>query len=254
MNYDLTQLLQDWDYVPGQVVARRFQGKDGREKLQLRVDLGVLQMNAEGRPDGRRPMGMESWYHVYGARLEKFREDNDGDDEGFTLAAEECAKLQQEAIQYHHRYICLFQLEDYDAVVRDADRNLEVFSFAAAFAANEELAWSLNQFTPQLLMMRTRALGTPALRTKKFSAAERHIEEGIEALEDFYRDHDRADMIEQSGELHSLRHWLEEARTKKPLSEQEKLQRALDEAIQLEDYEKAARVRDALRKLHAPEP
>ena len=44
MTFDLTEMLQDWDYKPGQVVARRFQGKDG-EKIQLRVDLGILQMN-----------------------------------------------------------------------------------------------------------------------------------------------------------------------------------------------------------------
>ena len=51
MTFDLTEMLQDWDYKPGQVVARRFQGKDG-EKIQLRVDLGILQMNVLGRPAG----------------------------------------------------------------------------------------------------------------------------------------------------------------------------------------------------------
>jgi len=56
MNFDISHLLEHWDYQPGQVVVRKFTGKDGVPKIQLRVDLGLLQMNAEGRPDGKRPL------------------------------------------------------------------------------------------------------------------------------------------------------------------------------------------------------
>ena len=53
-----------------------------------------------------------------------------------------------EALQYHHRYICLLQLEDHSSVIRDAERNLSVFDFVTKHAENEELAWSLQQFAP----------------------------------------------------------------------------------------------------------
>lgn len=250
MSFDITELLANWDYQPGQVVARRFQGKDGAEKVQLRVDLGILQMNAEGRPDGKRPMGQDSWFEFHQARLRKHRQESNDDDD-FALDGEGCAKLQQEAIQYHHRYICFFQLEDFAAVERDCERNLKLFEFIAEFAETDELAWSLLQFAPQLLMMRTRARGTAALRKKKFTNAIKAIEEGIEELETFYRDNEREDLLENSGEIASLRGWMAEVSTKKPLSEIEKLQRSLDEAIQTEDYEKAAKVRDQMRKLQA---
>ncbi|MEN9678565.1 MAG: UvrB/uvrC motif, partial [Verrucomicrobiota bacterium] len=46
---------------------------------------------------------------------------------------------------------------------------------------------------------------------------------------------------------------LEEIRERRPLTEIEKLQRALDEAIRVEDYERAAEVRDQMRKLQASE-
>jgi tetratricopeptide (TPR) repeat protein len=253
MSHDLSQLLRDWDYQPGQVAARRFSGDDGREKLQLRVDLGVLQMNAEGRPDGKRPLGQDSWFAVFQGRLERHRADNSGEPDGFELAGEDCAKLQQECIQYHHRYICYFQLEDFAGVQRDCERNLEVFQFVAEYAESEELAWSLLQFVPQLLMMRTRAKGSAALKRKRFDRAIVAIEEGLADLEAFYRDNGREDLLEQSGEINSLRQWLDDVRNKRPLTEREKLQRALDEAIQLEDYEKAAAVRDQLRKLQASE-
>ena len=42
MNFDISHLLSHWDYQPGQVVVRKFTGKDGAEKIQLRVDLGIL--------------------------------------------------------------------------------------------------------------------------------------------------------------------------------------------------------------------
>src|ERR1700686_4799132 len=113
MSFDISALLDEWDYQPGQVVVRKFRGKDGLEKIQLRVDLGLLQMNAEGRPDGKRPFGRDSLLEHYAAQLEKYLATHGGDDTDFRLSAEDCAKLQQEAIQYHHRYICLFQLEDF---------------------------------------------------------------------------------------------------------------------------------------------
>ena len=113
MDFDISHLLDQWDYQPGQVVVRRFKAKDGREKIQLRVDLGLLQMNAEGRPDGKRPFGQPSLFEYYRARLHKYVAAHAGSDEGFKLKPEDCARLQLEALQYHHRYICLLQLEDH---------------------------------------------------------------------------------------------------------------------------------------------
>jgi hypothetical protein len=60
MSLDLNTILKDWPYESGTVKVRKITGLDGREKLQLRVDLGVLQMEITGRPDGRRPHNCES--------------------------------------------------------------------------------------------------------------------------------------------------------------------------------------------------
>jgi hypothetical protein len=42
MSFDISHLLDDWEYQSGQVVVRKFKGADGKEKIQLRVDLGLL--------------------------------------------------------------------------------------------------------------------------------------------------------------------------------------------------------------------
>ena len=51
--------------------------------------------------------------------------------------------------------------------------------------------------------------------------------------------------------LASLREWLNQVQNRRPLSEKERLERDLAEAIRLEDYERAARVRDQIRKMQA---
>ena len=252
MNFDISHLLEEWDYRPGEVAVRRFKTRDGKEKIQLRVDLGLLQLNVAGRPDGKRPFGHESLLEHHQSRLEKHRAADEGGDESFTLSAEECAKLQQEAIQYHHRYICLFQLEDYEAVIRDTKRNNAVFDFVDEYAETDELAWSLQQFRPQLIMMQVRARGMLALRAGHHDKALQAIGSGLENLREFYRGHSRYDLLEQSGEIRSLEGWLQEVQLQRPLSERERLENALNEALRHEDYEKAARVRDALRNLNAP--
>ncbi|MEW6307392.1 MAG: hypothetical protein AB1705_28400, partial [Verrucomicrobiota bacterium] len=188
MSFDISHLLEKWDYQPGEVVARRFKGKDGREKIQLRIDLGVLQMNADGRPDGKRPLGHESLLEFFEAKLARHIQEHNGDDGGFTLSAEDCSRLQQEAIQYHHRYICLYELQDYDGVLRDTERNLAVFDLVEEYAESDGLAWSLQQFRPQLMLMRTRAKATVALAKDDFGSAVQSIEEGLTAVRSFHKE------------------------------------------------------------------
>jgi hypothetical protein len=250
MDVDISQLLEHWDYRAGEVVVRKFKGKDGREKIQLRVDLGLLQMNAEGRPDGKRPFGHDSLFEYYQARLYKRLAAQENGAETFKLNAEDCAKLQLEALQYHHRYVCRLQLGDYAGVVCDAERNLEVFAFVGKHAVSEDLAWSLRQFQPQLLMILTRARALESMEADDYPGpgAIQRVAQGLEDIRDFYREH-KPDLIEQSGELHSLETWLAEIRANRPLSARERLEQALSDAVQCEDYEKAAQMRDALRNL-----
>jgi hypothetical protein len=253
MDFDISHLLAQWDYQPGKVVVRRFKAKDGQEKIQLRVDLGLLQMNAEGRPDGKRPFGYASLLEHYKAKLYKHLAANNGSDEGFKLVAEDCAKLQLEALQYHHRYICLLELEDYAGVIRDAERNLDVFDFVEKHADSPELVWALRQFQPQLLLVLTRARGAQALKVDDYGLAIQVVEEGLERIRFFYKEHAGAETAEQSGEVMSLENWLEEIRGRRPLSRRERLERALLEAVKSEDYERAARVRDELKNLKSAE-
>lgn len=246
MSLDLNDLLRDWPHEPGQLKVRKILGSDGREKLQLRIDLGLIQMETSGRPDGTEPHDCESLLEYHHSRLERAKKKG----EEFTLTEEEVGELQAEGIQYYHRYIALFQLQDYVGVIRDTQRNLEMFAFAAEYAPNEESAWSVEQFTPYVRMMNTRAKASVAIEREEFAEAAKLIEKGIEKIKEFYAEAGNAELEQQSPELQFLGEWLDEVRAKRPLTKIERMQREMDEAIRDEAYERAAELRDAIKALH----
>lgn len=248
MSADIGDILDSWDYQPGQVTARRFTGKDGAAKLQLRIDMGLMQMHVEGRPDGKRPMGCADWLEYWQRKAERLKARGEGPPR---LDTEAVHKLQQECIQYHHRYICLYQLGDYPAVANDAERNLRAIEFVASHAETRELGWALRQFYPQAAMMRARGLGMQWLAEKRHDEALAKIDETLDDLHQFFEQQERGDEPESCAEAQSLIQWREEIRTQRPLTEAEQLRKKLDVAIEAENYEEAARVRDALRRLEA---
>src|SRR6476661_1144366 len=73
---DIAAILKGWDYEPGTINVRKINGTDGSPKLQMRLDLGLLQMEMTGRPDGVRPHGFESLLEYHENQLAEFRRIN----------------------------------------------------------------------------------------------------------------------------------------------------------------------------------
>src|SRR5947208_3618235 len=197
MSLDLNSLLRDWPHEPGAIKVRKIAGLDGREKLQLRIDLGVLQMEMSGRPDGARPHGFESllaYHQDRAARTESAGEE-------YELSAEQCTELQQEGIQYYHRYLSLFQINDFAGVVRDTQRNLDLFTFVTEHTDRDELSSTLQQFRPYVLMMNTRAQASILLVQGKFHEAVPETERGRDAIGDFFQDSNFPELVSKSSEI-----------------------------------------------------
>src|ERR1700744_1177545 len=224
MSLDLNDLLGDWPHEPGMIKVRKILGSDGKEKIQLRIDLGLIQMETSGRPDGQEPHDCESLYDYHKQRAKRVEKKG----EKYALDAEEVGGLQQEGIQYYHRYISLFQLSDYIGVIRDTHRNLEMFAFVSEHAQPEELAQSIQQFTPYVLMMQTRAKASIEIEREEYTAAVRQIEEGMEQIRTFHDTAENPDASANSPELSFLGEWLEEVRAKQPVTKLEKMQREMD--------------------------
>jgi hypothetical protein len=241
MNLDLNTLLEGWPHEPGQIRVRRIRGIDGREKIQLRLDLGLIQMETDGRPDGLRPNGSTSLLDWHRERAEEA----EANGQRYILSADDCGDLHQEGVQYYHRYLALFQLEDFKDVVRDTQHNLDLFAFVAKHAEREETGWSFEQFRPYVLMMNTRAKASLELEKNQVSAAIGHIERSRDAILGMLKE--RAEAAETCPEVEFLNEWLEELRHKRPLSKLEVMQREMDRAVATEAYERAAELRDAIR-------
>ncbi|MEM7622376.1 MAG: UvrB/UvrC motif-containing protein [Planctomycetota bacterium] len=69
-------MLREWPYEPGKLNVRLIKGEDGEPKIQVRLDLGLLQMNAEGRPDGERPFGFDSLLEHFEHQADEHVEDD----------------------------------------------------------------------------------------------------------------------------------------------------------------------------------
>ena len=263
MSQDLNDLLCDWPYQPGKLQVRKITGNDGRPKIQLRLDMGLLQLEATGRPDGQRPHDFESLFDFSRERAAQL----EAAGEEFKLTPEEVGELQAEGIQYYHRYVALYQLEDWKGVARDTRRNLDMFSFIAKYTPNEEMAWTVQQFRPYVLMMNTRAKAYQAIEKNDIGAAIELIEKGIASIERFLRENQHSEVAGDNAEVTTLNEWLAELRKKKkaasrpkppkppkPVSPLDQMRREMARAVRAEQYERAAELRDAIRALEAQRP
>lgn len=248
MSNDLTKVLKDWPYVSGQLAVRLIEGDDGREKLQIRLDLGLLQLEAEGRPDGQRPHGHESLLDYYEMKLEEHVLEG-GDPEQFVLDEDDCRQLREEASQYYHRYVALYVLEDLEGVLRDTSRNLRALEFMERHAESEEDRESLAQFRPYLMMMRARALAGLAIRDREPKAAIIAIDEAINRIREHYAETGEPELAIESSEIRLLEGMKESLIPKLPVSPESELRDRLNKAIEQENYELAAILRDELRQM-----
>ncbi len=252
MNLDISHILGQWAYKPGEVTARRIVGADGQEKIQLRLDLGLLQMEASGRPDGERPHGHESLlaYHEY--LHQKHIEENGGED-GFSLDEAACEMLRAEGVMYYHRYLAEFVLGDYERVDRDTMRNLRLMDFCRKCANDDSDKYILEQYRPYIIMMRTRARAQLAMDSSRLKAALAAARKGIADIETFYDAFGGEKMIAHSGELAVLKALEKDVESKIPVDPIKKLRDQLAQAVQAEQYERAAELRDRLQSMTGQE-
>ncbi len=243
MNYDIGDLLNEWEFEHDEFLARRIRTESGEEKIQIRIDMGLLQLELNGRPDGQQPHGCPSLLAYYQNPLKE----REGSEE-FVLNEDECEDLFQEAWQYYHRYLSLFYLEDYEGVAADTEHTLQIFDLIDQCAPNDDIRWYFEQYYPHAIMMQTRARAMLALEDDDYQEAMRAVEEGIAHIESFVEEWE-SELEEDLPEISFLREWYEELEQERPLSQREQLERDLKTAVESENFEEAARIRDKIQTL-----
>lgn len=236
---DIDALLKNWPYEAGEVTARLVQAGNGREVLQMRIEMGILQLEVTHRPDGERPGGAETYFdYLLGVAI------HEGDD--FELTEEQCGEVDREFIQYYHRRICWLSLREFRRAVRDADHSLAMMDFVKSCSPSEDWTVSHEQYRPFILFHRTQAAALATLEESTPEAAIEEINLGLERMRKFFDDYEAEDrfeddeMVARLGELkESLREHYHVGRT---------LNERLADAIASEQYELAARLRDEITK------
>lgn len=245
---DIAPVLQDWEYEPGTINVRKVPGLDGAPKIQMRLDLGLLQMEVDGRPDGSRPHGCDSLLDYYEKRLHEHCRRN-GTDLGFHLTGRQCQMLREEAMMYYHRYLSLFVLGEFEGVARDTERNLRVLDLCGRFAIDEQDRLVLEQYRPYLIMMNTRARASVYVADEHYKRALEVVRKGLREIKQFFVRFGQRKAYAHANEVRLLKRFARQIKRHLPIDPLEKLQGELDRAVRDERYEEAARLRDQIERL-----
>jgi len=205
----------------------------------MRLEMGLLQMELTGRPDGETPGGAETY-------LDLLIEESSGGDESFVLAKEQCLEVDREFLQFYQRRICFLALRDFPRALADADHTLTLMDFLTRHSPDPEWTASHEQYRPFVLFHRTQAAAMEALERAGPEVAIEEIDGGLRRIgEVFEAAEAEGDVAEQEfvSQLNEMKESLRaEFDVKRTLAEQ------LAEAVAAEEYERAARLRDEIAR------
>lgn len=238
MSRDIDEALRDWEHKPGVVQGRLVRASDGREVLQVRVDLGVLQMELTDRPDGQRPHGAPTYFEYLRRELRR-RPD-------MVLTEEQCQEADREFMQFYHRRIGWLALREYARAVADADHTLAFMDFVRDHSPDEEYTRAHEQYRGFVLFHRTQAAAAAAVERDDAEAAIDELRRGLERMRSFFSDFSAEGAMEEDGMVQKLRAMEQSLRQSHGI--ETTLREQLDQAVAREDYETAARLRDALKQ------
>jgi len=250
MMEDIGPLLKHWPYSQDNSI-RKIIDEDGTEKIQVRVDQGafqgILQMELDGRPDGRK-------LHQSIFVLDHFQEKRDrhieekGTEEGFQLSKSNCKELFDESRQIYERYVFLLQIQDYDRVIRDTERNMDLFRFVNRYAAAEKDRTNLEKWWPYILRINGIARVMITTQNKDYESGIAIIKDVLEKISALTSVDAEEFQMEKERSIQALNELLEELEQKRPLTETERLKKELLSAIESEDFERAAKLRDQIHQ------
>jgi len=241
---DISSILRDW-LLDEATRFRKVVGDDGREKVQIRVCVqsyhGILQFECDGRPDGARPHDCEFALDYWQERAQK--------DPGLRLSAEQAKELFEESGMIYQRYVVLLQLEDFQRVLRDTERNMRLFRFVNRCAADEDDRNRLEKWWPYVIRIHHTARGLLCLGTGDFEGARQAVQTARDLIGDLAEMEDEVFQTERQRSLAALDELAKAIEKQRPLDQVERLEQKKNEAVRSEQFELAAELRDRIAAL-----
>jgi hypothetical protein len=235
----IDHVLRKWPYDPTTVTVRICQGADGRDVLQMRLDLGILQLETAGRPDGSRPHGYESYLdYLIGRGV--------AEGDGFKLSDQQCAEVDREFVQFYHRRVCWLKLQRFRQAVEDANHTLLLMDFCLRHSPDDQWSLSHEQYRPFVLFHRIQASALAELEEQGPETAVHEVNRGLQRMEQLFRQQSLETCFEDDELVQRLIELRESLRQEYGVGRT--LQERLADAVAAEEYELAAKIRDELSR------
>lgn len=238
---DIDHILGDWPYEPNSVSVRMAKGSDGRDVIQMRIEMGILQLETAGRPDGDRPEGHLTFFDFLVSEALQ--------DENMSMSDEQCAEADREFVQFYHRRICWLAMREFELAKRDADHTLGLMDFCRDHSPDEAWTMTHEQYRPFVMFHRIQAATLMALEDENAELAIEEVNQGLYRMRQFFGDFEADEEFEENELVARLVELRESVREKFDVGRT--LEEQLGDAIASEQYELAAELRDRLANREA---
>ncbi len=215
-------------------------------KIRVVTQKGTFYLDVDGRPDGA-----EAILPKYLKKRAKTVSEECG---CFFLDDSDVQQLSEEAFLYRLRREYFFKVGDFARCIRDVNTGIQIIELITAHASNPDLSIFFMQFRPDQEIFRRTAEAKLAIKQKDYSLARQRIELAGAFIREFAHIHSDAfpeTWLEQRlSQLRKVYDDIGEAweNDVSPLrNSPPSLEEQLKAAIQAEEYERAAEIRDLIR-------
>jgi len=228
---DIREILTRWPWQGEGPRARLFVGADGLERLQVRLEAGLLQFEGVGRPDGGRPHGFDS---VWDATRSK----------GGQVGPHAADAMREEAQLFHQRASAWFLLGAFDRASADCARNASAMQWLVENALPEIDPAPLQSVRFAAILLQARAQATGCARRGDTQGALAAIDQALGSMQRLQQEHDALPT-----EVAMLRALRDAFIPKLPSSQRADLEQRLRDAVRRENFALASILRDELRQI-----
>jgi len=236
---------------PGQGPSYRKIVADGEEYLQIAMPMGGFSAHAciplTGRPDMSRPHEHATFLEFLKRRLAAYVQEH-GTDVGFALSEDDLDEAGEEILDFYRRRRFLLEVAAaaalFNTVIRDGQHTLALMDMIDKYSLDRERAWAHRKYEPYIRCHMVQARVLMALQAEDYAGIARAVQQGIGLLDEFAREHELPEYDDLDESIYP--HALIEHLTKMGV---ELLQGGQEQAIQEENYEGAAVIRDLIAQL-----
>lgn len=239
MSIDIGPILKYWEYInENMTVELEDKGPKGKN-IHIFLGTGSITLSTSGRPDGTKPAGFQSYWEFFQQKYTESENDHIQDSDALNLL--------QEIILFNARSLAYLHLKEYVKSSMDALTNLHVVNFLINHKSHYTEQFEL--IRPHLQMVYHRALAEMSCCQKHYEKALKYLVQGIDKIDGFVKESLVLSESRPSQEIKVLSQFKSDLESQFPHLSRLALERELKKAVEEEDYELAASLRNRIQGL-----